>query len=167
MIRTILFFFMFTLASCSRSDEPARNPSFASQPKDVVAVIGTGDMGDSFGPRLAELGYPVVYGSRNPESDKVRALVELTGHGATATTQREAAQQAGIVLLALPWPAMETVAQNLGDLKGKVLIDISWPPTEYSEDGYERITIDTSAAEMIQAWNPNAMVVKAFLNIGS
>ncbi|MGI9271077.1 MAG: NADPH-dependent F420 reductase [Woeseiaceae bacterium] len=135
--------------------------------KDTVAVIGTGDMGDSFGPRLAALGYQVVYGSRNPNSDKVKALLELTGHNATAATQKEAAQQADILLLAIPWPAMETVAQNLGDLSGKVVIDMSWPPSEYDADGYSRITIDTSAAELIQDWNPDALVVKAFLTVWS
>ena len=45
----------------------------------TVAVIGTGDMGDSLGPRFAELGYRVVYGSRNPASDKAKALVEEDG----------------------------------------------------------------------------------------
>jgi hypothetical protein len=141
--------------------------SLAAEGRETIAVIGTGDMGDSFGPRLAALGYRVVYGSRNPGSDKVTALVERTGHGATATTQKEAAQRASIVLLAIPWPAMETVAQNLGNLDGKVLIDMSWPPSEYAEDGYEQITIETSAAELIQSWNPNAMVAKAFLTVGS
>jgi predicted dinucleotide-binding enzyme len=138
-----------------------------AEDRETIAVIGTGDMGDSFGPRLAALGYRIVYGSRDPGSDKVTALVEKTGHGASATTQREAAQHADIVLLAVPWPAMETVAQNLGDLDGKILIDISWPPAEYAKDGYERITIDSSAAELIQGWNPSAMVAKAFLTVGS
>ena len=64
---------------------------------ETVAVIGTGDMGDSLGPRFAELGYRVVYGSRNPASDKVKALVKNTGDNASATTQMEAAQQADIV----------------------------------------------------------------------
>lgn len=141
--------------------------SLVADDRETVAVIGTGDMGDSFGPRLAALGYRVVYGSRNPESDKVVALVEKTGYGATATTQKQAAQQADILLLAIPWPAMEKVAQNLGDLKGKVVIDMSWPPSDYAEDGYSRITIDTSAAELIQGWNPDAMVVKAFLTVWS
>jgi hypothetical protein len=141
--------------------------SVAQQHEDTVAVLGTGDMGDSFGPRLAALGYRVVYGSRNPTSDKVTALVALTGHGASATTQKDAAQQGDIVLLALPWPAMETIMQNLGDLDGKVLIDMSWPPSDIDDDGYDRITIETSAAEMIQGWNPRAMVVKAFLTLGS
>ena len=36
----------------------------AAQEKATVAVIGTGDMGDSIGPRLAALGYRVVYGTR-------------------------------------------------------------------------------------------------------
>lgn len=37
-------------------------------------------MGDSFGPRLAELGYTIIYGSRNPDSQRVAALVEKTGN---------------------------------------------------------------------------------------
>ena len=41
-------------------------------PKPVIAIIGTGDMGDSLGPRFAELGYTVVYGSRHPDGDKAQ-----------------------------------------------------------------------------------------------
>ncbi len=96
----------------------------------VVAVIGTGDMGDSLGPRFAELGYRVVYGSRNPDSDKVKALVAKTGGNASATTQMAAAQQGDIVLTLVPWPAMETVAQSLGNLDGKIVID---QPAELNE----------------------------------
>jgi predicted dinucleotide-binding enzyme len=113
------------------------------------------------------LGYPIIYGSRNPESDKVKALLEITGHGSTATTQKDAAQQGDIVMLLLPWPAMEAITQNLGDMSGKVMIDVSWPPVELTDDGYWVITIDTSSAEMIQGWNPGAMVVKAFGTLGS
>jgi lactate dehydrogenase-like 2-hydroxyacid dehydrogenase len=67
---TITFFCtaaIFCVAVCNATD------------LETVAVIGTGDMGDSLGPRFAELGYRVVYGSRNPESDKVKALVRRTG----------------------------------------------------------------------------------------
>lgn len=158
---------VLTVVGCSESDNQSGTTTPSPPPKDTVAVLGTGDMGDSFGPRLAALGYRVIYGSRNPASDKVMALVALTGHDSSATTQMEAAQQADIVLLALPWPAMETVTQNLGDLSGKVLIDMSWPPSEIAEDGYYEFTIKTSAAEMIQGWNPDALVAKAFLTIGS
>ena len=80
----------------------------------TVAVIGTGDMGDSLGPRFAELGYAVVYGSRNPGSDRSQELVARTGHNARITTQKDAAQAGGIVVLAIPWPALLPVAPPLG-----------------------------------------------------
>jgi len=59
--------------------------------KETVAVIGTGDMGDTLGPRFAELGYRVVYGSRDPQGEKVKALVARTGAAASAATAVEAA----------------------------------------------------------------------------
>ena len=137
-----------------------------SNAAESVAVIGTGDMGDSLGPRFAELGYRVVYGSRNPDSDRVRALVEMTGHGASATNARDAAQQADIVLLLVPWPAMETVAQNLGDLSGRIIIDVSMPFAQ-GDDGYPSHLLQTSSAEMIQGWNTGAKVVKTFATMSS
>lgn len=133
---------------------------------EIVAVIGTGDMGDSMGPRFAGLGYRVVYGSRNPGSDRVQALVKKTGKNVTATTQMEAAQQADIVMLLVPWPPMETVAQNLGNLDGKIVIDVSMP-FEQGDDGYPTHMLETSSAEMIQGWNPGAKVVKTFGTMGS
>jgi len=137
-----------------------------AEDKGIVAVIGTGDMGDSLGPRFAELGYRVVYGSRTPDSDKVQALVAQTGGNASATTQMAAAQQGDIVLTLVPWPAMETVAQSLGNLDGKIIIDVSMP-FDQGEDGYPKHLLETSSAEMIQGWNPGAMVVKTYATLGS
>ena len=100
--------------------------SFAADTEDLmptVGIIGTGDMDDSLGPQFAELGYTVVYGSRNPDSNKAQNLVKKTGGNASVATQREAAQAGDIVVLVVPWPAMETVAQNLGSLDGKIVID--------------------------------------------
>ena len=77
-----------------------------SQEQETVAVIGTGERGDSLGPRVAQLGYRIVYGSRNPNSDRVKALVARSGEDASATTQKEAAQQGDIILTLLPWPPM-------------------------------------------------------------
>jgi NADPH-dependent F420 reductase len=132
----------------------------------TVGIIGTGDMGDSLGPRFAELGYTVVYGSRNPDSEKARKLVKQTGRNASVTTQKEAAQAGDIVVLVVPWPAMETVAQNIGSLDGKIVIDPSMP-SDAGEDGYYISLVETSSAEMIQSWHPGARVVKAFATLGS
>lgn len=138
----------------------------SEDPLPTVGIIGTGDMGDSLGPRFAGLGYTVVYGSRNPASDKAKALVEKTGRNARVTTQKEAAQAGDIVVTVVPWPAMETVAQNLGSLDGKIIIDPSMP-SDAGEDGYYVPLVETSSAEMIQGWNPGARVVKAFATLAS
>jgi hypothetical protein len=139
----------------------------SSSQKEVIAILGTGDMGDSFGPRLAKLGYVVVYGSRNPESERVVALVRKTGNGASATTNDMAARKAEIVFLALPWEPMEQIIKSLGDMAGKTIIDLSWPASEIADDGYSRMTVETSGAEVIQGWIPKAMVVKAFGTTGT
>jgi len=137
-----------------------------AQERETVAVIGTGDMGDSLGPRFAQLGYRIVYGSRNPASDKVKALVARSGEGASATTQTDAAQQGDIILTLVPWPPMEKVAQNLGNLDGKIILDASMP-FQHGEDGYPEKILETSSAEMIQGWNPGAKVVKVFATMGA
>jgi len=129
--------------------------------KPVVSIIGTGDMGDSLGPRFVELGYSVIYGSRDPEGDKAQRVGRETGPKVRVTTQRKAAQAGDIVILAVPWPAMETVAQNLGSLDDKIVIDISFPHRQ-AEDGYYEPMLETSSAEMIQQWNPGARVMKTF-----
>lgn len=158
----LLMTLMIAVSACGAPandiDEPEADDT---GPKPTIAIIGTGDMGDSLGPRFAELGYPVVYGSRTPGSEKARNLVLQTGGNARVTTQMEAAQAGDIVVLAVIWPPMETVAQNLGSLDGKIVIDISMP-VEQAEDGYYVSLVETSSAEMIQLWNPGARVVKAF-----
>lgn len=53
--------------------------------KPTIAIIGTGDMGDSMGPRLAGLGYPVVYGTRDLHSEKVTQRLARTGNDARAS----------------------------------------------------------------------------------
>ncbi len=138
-----------------------------SAAKETIAVLGTGDMGDSFGPRLADLGYRVIYGSRTPKSERVKDLIERTGNNASAATNHVAAREADIVILALPWRPMEQIIKSLGDMEGKIVIDLTWPKNRIAVDGYDEITVATSGAEQIQGWLPNAMVVKAFGTLGS
>ena len=123
----------------------------------TIAIIGTGDMGDSLGPQFAKMGYQVIYGSRGPDSDKAKALAKLTGNNARVVSQQDAAAASEIILLAIRWPAMESVVKSL-DLEGKVVIDISvaW---KQGEDGYPESTIQPSAAELIQEWKPKAKVL--------
>ena len=147
-------------AGCFSQDNPQPN-------REVIAILGTGDMGDSFGPRLAKLGYKVIYGSRSPDSERVLALIENTGNGASAMTSDMAARNANIVFLAIPWEPMEQVIKSLGDMEGKTIIDLSWPASILADDGHYQMTTEPSGAEVIQGWLPKAMVVKAFGTTGS
>ncbi len=131
---------------------------------DTIGVIGPGRVGGALGPRFGDLGYTVVYGSRDPGSDKVQKLVARSGDGASATSQREAAQQADIILLAVPWRATEEVVKSLGDLDGKIIMD-AVNPLQRADDGLLEMGVDTSAAQMVQSWAPGARVVKTFNNI--
>jgi NADPH-dependent F420 reductase len=131
-------------------------PAFA----DTIAVIGTGDVGGALGPEFAAQGHTIIYGSRDPERDKVRELVKKTGDLASATTPAEAAAQADIVVLAVPGLLVEEITRSLGDLSGKIIID----PTNPLERRMNRLehAVDTSNAEIIQAAAPGSYVVKAF-----
>ena len=128
---------------------------------ETIAVVGTGQVAGALGPEFAALGHTIVYGSRDPSRDDVNALVDRTGHGASATTPADAASAADIVVLAVPGGAIEVVTKSLGDLSGKIIIDPT-NPLRRNEDGRFEMSVETSNAELIQGWAPDAYVVKAF-----
>src|SRR5262245_3952311 len=75
----------------------------AAQAKEKIAVIGTGHLGLALAKGWVRAGHQIVYGSRTPDEDRVKKVVNDTGPGTTATTVKEAAARAQIVVLALPW----------------------------------------------------------------
>jgi len=125
----------------------------------TIGVIGTGRMGSALGVQFAEDGHTVVYGSRDPARDSVRDLVALTGSGARATTQKDAAQSADIIVLAVPSNVVPALIPTLGDLSGKIIIDIT-TAFQQGDDGYPEYSIETTTGERIQALAPEARVVK-------
>jgi hypothetical protein len=131
---------------------------------ETIALIGTGDVSSTFGPRFAALGHRVVYGSRSPDRADVQAMVAETGEDASATTPNAAAAQADIVIVAVPWEVAEDVVRGLGDLSGKIIID-PINPRVVAEDGFRNYAMDTSSAERLQNLAPQAFVVKAFNTI--
>jgi predicted dinucleotide-binding enzyme len=133
---------------------------------ETIAVIGTGSVGSALGPRFAEIGHTVVYGSRTPDREDVQALVADTLGHASATTPAGAAQTADIVLLAVPWTVAEDVLVSLGDLSGKIIID-PINPRVVDEDGWRDYPTFISNAERLQALAPRSMVVKAFSSISA
>jgi predicted dinucleotide-binding enzyme len=107
----------------------------------------------------------VVFGSRDPASEKVKALLNNAGPHAQAATCQEAIVDADAILLATPWPSTEWILRSLGDLSGKVLIDCINPLNETFSGLTHGFT--TSGAELIASWTPGAHVVKAFNSVSA
>ncbi len=130
-----------------------------------IAILGTGSVGRALGRGWADAGHAVVFGSRHPDADKAQSLVASIGDRAGATSLAEAAAAADVVALAIPWGTVERTLTDLSDLTGKVLIDCT-NPLKPNLAGLA-VDDDTSGAEQIAAWAPEARVVKAFNTTGA
>jgi|SRR5581483_5281531 len=86
-----------------------------------IAVIGAGHVGGALATQFAKVGHSVKLGVRDPQESKVQ---ELVSKGITAHTVQEAVVDASdIIVLAIPAKAGYEVAQTLGNLSSKVVID--------------------------------------------
>jgi predicted dinucleotide-binding enzyme len=92
-----------------------------------IATIGAGREGGALGTLFAKAGHPVMFSSRHPE--QLKDLVESAGPSAKAGTVAEAVAFADIVLLVVPYTAVEGIGKEFGPaLASKALVmDVSNP----------------------------------------
>jgi predicted dinucleotide-binding enzyme len=124
-----------------------------------VAVIGAGGMGGGLARSLAGK-HEVFVGSREPE--KAAAFAQDIG-AARGGTYEEAASDAEVVFLTVPWAAVDETLAQLGDLSGKVLVDVTNPYVGSQLQLHQ----DSSNAEEIQKKAPGARVVKGWNTVFS
>ena len=107
-----------------------------------ITIIGTGTMANAIGGVLADGGSSVDYIAKDVEG--------------TPSVQGE------IVVLAVPYPAIESIISQYGDqLAGKVVVDITNPLNFETFDSLV-VPAGSSAAAEIQVKLPESRVVKAF-----
>lgn len=126
-----------------------------------IGIIGAGSVGKGLATGLVEAGHQVVLYARDEEN--VRQAAATTGATAAASLE-DAVTSAEIVVLAVPFGAVEGIAATIHPLvAGKIVIDVTnaakpdWSGPLFS--GSE------SAASTIAGWLPEARIVKAFNTI--
>ncbi len=132
----------------------------------TIAIIGTGNVGSTLGRRFAEAGHEVVYGTRDPASAKAVAMLEGHAGRATVATAGEAAAQAEVVLLAIPFAAVEPTLREIAPaVAGKVVIDATNPLLPTLTD--LSVGCTDSGGEIVARLAPGARVAKAFNTIST
>ncbi len=116
-----------------------------------IAIIGAGRVGTALGRRWAAAGHDVVYGVRDPHDPR---WVDL---GPTARPP-QAVDGADLVLIALPWAAVDQVLPAL-DVHDAVVLDATNPR--------QALRTGRSGAEHVAELLGSPRVVKAFNTTGS
>lgn len=127
-----------------------------------IAVIGIGMVGGTLGRRWAQAGHEVMFGVREPSSEKVGQLLAEAGANARAGSVAEAAAFGEVVVLATPWSGTEDAIRQAGDLSGKIVLDCTNPLAP----DMSGLVGDRSAAEQAASWARGAKVVKIFNSTG-
>jgi predicted dinucleotide-binding enzyme len=122
-----------------------------------ITVIGAGNMGSAFVKQLTLAGHQFTVTARDVAKAET---VAAANPGANAVSPELAANQAEIVIIATAYDDAVNALRSVGELRGKVVIDITNPLTP----DYMGLTVghETSAAEEIARAVPGVNVVKAF-----
>lgn len=122
-----------------------------------IAIIGAGSVGGALGKIWAGQGHQVMFGSRDPGSEKIRALLAQAGPNAQAGSPAEAVAFGAVVAVALPGSAIAEGLHETGDWTGKIIIDAT--------NRFDNSEGASSAEDIARL--TGGRVVKAFNTIGA
>jgi len=137
-----------------------------------IAILGgTGEQGPGLALRWALAGEDVIIGSRSRErAEKVAAElnVELGESRIRGLENPQAAQEAELVVLTVPYPAhLSTLETVKSQLQGKIFVDVS-VPLDPENPRRMKMPPEGSATEEAQAFlGPDTKVVAAFQNVSA
>jgi predicted dinucleotide-binding enzyme len=133
-----------------------------------IATIGSGREGGALGTVFAKAGHPVMFSSRHPE--QLKDLVTAAGPSAKAGTVAEAVAFGDVVLLVVPYAAVEEIGKEHGKAlaQKQLVLDISNPiPRRDGEDFVKKVNDEGGAGLVTAKLLPGAKIVRAFNAIGS
>ena len=122
-----------------------------------ISVIGTGNIGGTLGSKWAAAGHEVIFGTRNPQSEKVQGLLQKAGNGTTAVPVPQSIANTEAVLFAIPGGTMAETAQQSGSqLNGKIVIDAT--------NNVGKTPMNN--LDLLRKTAPNAYLFRAFSTLG-
>lgn len=128
-----------------------------------VAVLGTGQVAIALALGFVGRGHSVVFGTRDVNGKSAQAAVAAVA-GSSAASYAKAAQDADMAVLSTSWSGTHNALQLTGaaSLANKLVLDVT-NPLDFST-GKPRLALGFphSAGAQVQAWLPQAHVVKAF-----
>jgi 8-hydroxy-5-deazaflavin:NADPH oxidoreductase len=137
----------------------------------TVAVLGgTGKEGKGLAYRWAKAGYKILIGSRTPEKAVSTAaeIIELMdGSGSVVgMSNPEAAEQADIVVLTVPYSAHGATLESVKDsVKGKLFIDVTVPLVPPKLSKVQMPPAGSAAQAAKEILGEEVEVVAAFQNV--
>jgi predicted dinucleotide-binding enzyme len=133
-----------------------------------IGMVGAGREGGALGTLFVKAGHPVMFSSRHPE--ELKGLVAGLGPLAQAGTVEQAIAFGDVVVIAIPYTAMEQIGKaHAGALAKKVLvIDVSNPIARRDGEDLVKWVGEQGGAGLATAkLLPGAHIVRAFNAIGS
>jgi predicted dinucleotide-binding enzyme len=132
-----------------------------------LGFVGAGREGGALGTLFAKAGHPVMFSSRHPET--LTDLVNGAGPNAKAGTVDEAVAFADVIVLVVPYTAVEQIGKDYGTAiaSKRLLIDVSNPISRRDGEELVKQVNDMGGAGLATAkYIPGAKIVRAFNAIG-
>jgi 8-hydroxy-5-deazaflavin:NADPH oxidoreductase len=128
-----------------------------------ISTIGAGREGGALGALFVKAGHRVMFSSRHPET--LKGLVDELGQLASIGTVAEAVEFGDVVMVVVPYTAMEQIGKDYGNALAKkvLVIDVSNPIAR--RDGAEIVkwVDEQGGAGLATAkFLPGAHIVRAF-----
>lgn len=123
----------------------------------TISILNTSTTTAVLGARLANAGFPVMFGCSDPDDGRLTAHPRQ--HGAWAGSFREAANFGKIVVVDADPGQVPAIIAATGNLRGRVVLDLSKSPDTTGRAPSRRDTV--SVAEKFAALAPRAKVVKS------
>ena len=133
----------------------------------VIGIFGgTGEQGRGLARRFAMAGHPVIIGSRT--HDRAHAVAREVGHGVRGLANRDAAREASLVIVAVPYEGHSELLVGLApELAGKIVVDCVNPLGFDARGAYPLPVAEGSAAQQAAALLPQSRVVAAFHHVSA